>query len=170
MAVEAVYVVDSREQRPYRLEPSVVGALATGDYSVAGLEELVVVERKSLEDFVACCGRERSRFLRELERLRGYPHAAVVIEASWESLGEKTWRGTVSPETLKSSVCSWAARFCPLILAGSRRGGRSATKRFLDAVVRLRLRELDALTNPKKRPRRRRTKAPLPQRTTTIEW
>jgi ERCC4-type nuclease len=44
-----VIVIDSREQEPLsftRLR-SVVGTLTSGDYSVAGLEELFAVERKT---------------------------------------------------------------------------------------------------------------------------
>ena len=63
-------VVDSREQCPFpftheRYEAQVQpGTLTVGDYSLAGLEDKVAVERKSLPDLVACLGRERERFAR----------------------------------------------------------------------------------------------------------
>ena len=79
-----VILIDSREQAPYRFdgEASEVGTLPSGDYSIRGMEELVAIERKELSDFLACCGRERDRFKRELVRLRGYRCKAVVIEAT----------------------------------------------------------------------------------------
>jgi ERCC4-type nuclease len=52
-----IIIVDSREQTPLvfsRLE-SRPGTLLTGDYSVAGLEELISIERKSVPDLAACC-------------------------------------------------------------------------------------------------------------------
>jgi DNA excision repair protein ERCC-4 len=61
-------VVDSREQAPFLFEgygaEVAQGTLTAGDYSLAGLESLVAVERKSLSDLVACLGRERDRFER----------------------------------------------------------------------------------------------------------
>ena len=60
-------VVDSREQCPFPFAherygaKTKQGALTVGDYSLAGLEDKVAVERKSLPDLVACLGRERER-------------------------------------------------------------------------------------------------------------
>ena len=87
-------IIDTREQTPFNLEPMRVeaGTLAVGDYSVAGLESVVSIERKSLPDFVACCGRERDRFQRELDRLRGWPVSAVVLEFGWQALEQGNWR------------------------------------------------------------------------------
>ena len=70
---EITAVIDTREQLPYVLDPMPVttGTLHVGDYSVAGLERVIAVERKALSDFIACCGRERERFQRELN-VQGY--------------------------------------------------------------------------------------------------
>ena len=65
LAIEGITaVVDTREQRPLDLTPlkSVPGTLATGDYSVRGLEHVVAIERKSLDDLLGCIGRDRARF------------------------------------------------------------------------------------------------------------
>ena len=64
-------IVDTREQRPLDLSPLQVvrGTLATGDYSVVGLESVVAVERKSLDDLLGCIGTDRARFDREVQRL-----------------------------------------------------------------------------------------------------
>lgn len=56
-------------------------ALAAGDYSVAGLEGEVVLERKTLGDFVNTVIHDWLRFRKELTRLSGYSVAAVVVEA-----------------------------------------------------------------------------------------
>jgi hypothetical protein len=68
-------LIDSREQLPFTFEREKyagtvveVGTLCTGDYSLAGLTDKVVAERKPLSDLVACLGRERERFERELQR------------------------------------------------------------------------------------------------------
>ena len=71
MKIQPIVLIDRREQHAWRFEnlPSELGTLDTGDYSVRGLEHLVAVERKTLDDLLGCCGRERDRFKRELARL-----------------------------------------------------------------------------------------------------
>ena len=82
-------IIDRREQQPLELAPLRArrGTLTTGDYSLAGLEHIVAVERKSLADLVACCGGARARFEREVQRLLAYPARALVVESSWTQLG-----------------------------------------------------------------------------------
>ena len=68
-------MVDTREQEPliFQRLSSIQGALTAGDYSVAGMEDLFSIERKTVSDLVGCCmGANRERFERELHRLRGY--------------------------------------------------------------------------------------------------
>jgi hypothetical protein len=108
-------VVDSREQLPYEFTgmvgqgseslvvPTVVQGLASGDYSIAGMEDQVAVERKSLDDLYGSVTWGRDRFEREIERrnklagdgtsdmatacgLAPTGFAAVVIEATWPEI------------------------------------------------------------------------------------
>jgi hypothetical protein len=94
-------VVDSREQHPYTFAairadadagrrpvvvPIVSAGLPAGDYSIEGLENVVAVERKSLQDCFSTLGQGRARFVRELERLAQYEFAAVVVEAEWSEI------------------------------------------------------------------------------------
>ena len=72
-AAPVTVIIDTREQEPYGFNPRLVTpvrrALPAGDYSVAGLEQTVAVERKTLDDFVGTVMRARGRFYRELRRL-----------------------------------------------------------------------------------------------------
>jgi ERCC4-type nuclease len=54
-------IVNTREQLPLCLDPLRVqtGTLDTGDYSLAGCEHLVRIERKSLDDLLGCVGSQR---------------------------------------------------------------------------------------------------------------
>lgn len=126
-------IIDTREQLPLALKPfrTVVKTLPTGDYSVAGLEEVVAVERKSLPDLLGCIGQHRERFVRELQRLRAYRFAAVVVEASWDMLELGMWRSQVRPQAVIGSVLAWSGRYCPFILVGSRKGAEKAATGFL---------------------------------------
>lgn len=70
-------LIDTREQTPFefsRFRSWFAGierkALALGDYTVAGIENLCVVERKDLSDLVQSFTVDRSLFIRRL-RLTG---------------------------------------------------------------------------------------------------
>ena len=74
---QVVAIIDTREQAPLDLSPlrSEAGTLATGDYSVKGLVNVVAIERKSLTDLLGCIGQDRERFDREVIRLLAIPFA-----------------------------------------------------------------------------------------------
>lgn len=90
-------IVDTREQAPWRftgIDGLVVPlqtsrSLATGDYSIDGLEHLVTVERKSVGDFLGSITAERTRFEREMERAKLLDYAAVVVEGGWRDFDER---------------------------------------------------------------------------------
>ena len=88
-----VVLVDTREQNPFdfsRFEGWFAGiekrALKLGDYSVAGLEDHCVVERKDLADLVHSLTTERSVFVNRLRRMSAYPHRLLVVTASLSSI------------------------------------------------------------------------------------
>ena len=53
-AEDVTAICDSREQLPLDLAPlkTVRGTLTTGDYSILGMENIVSLERKSLDDLL----------------------------------------------------------------------------------------------------------------------
>ena len=140
---EIVAIVDSREQLPYDLAPmqQETGRLHVGDYSVKKMESVIAVERKSLQDFVACCGRERQRFQRELDALRGWPVSAVVVEASWETIESGQWRSKIKPESVMGSIASWIAQGHRIILGGDRKTSQRIVRSILFHAARHRWRQ-----------------------------
>ncbi len=147
-------VVDTREQAPYDFAGAscyagtVVeqGSLSTGDYSLKGLEHLCAVERKSLPDFVACLGRERDRFVKELERGRGMECFAVVVEGDFASLAHHDYRGQLDAHSACQSVASFVARLrVPVLFAGSRLGGQYAVWSILRQYLQGKRHELKAV-------------------------
>ncbi len=148
LPVEAVTaIIDSREQLPLDLAPlrTVRGTLATGDYSIKGLESVVAIERKSLADLLCCCGQDRERFEREIVRLLAYPVRAVVVEATWPQLESGDWRSQITPAAAVGSCLGWIAAGVPIVLAGDReRAGRYVAK-LLYIAARRRWREARAL-------------------------
>jgi len=129
-------VIDSREQAPFSFEGYPVevmtGTLTTGDYSVPGFADRVAVERKSLGDLLGCLTHDRERFTREMERLRGYESAAVVVEASFEALAAGNYRSRMNPDSAVQSVVSIIQAYrMPFFFAGDRRRAEAFVFDFL---------------------------------------
>lgn len=144
---QVVAIIDSREQRPADLAPlqTVAGSLTTGDYSLAGCEHLVAIERKSLPDLVQCVGRERERFDREIERMRGYECKALVVESDWPEIELGGWRGQVKSNQVVGSLLGWATMGIPLVMAGNHQRAGQFIGRILFCYARRRWRELRVL-------------------------
>ncbi len=136
-------IVDSREQLPLDLSPLKVeaGSLATGDYSVKGLEHVVAIERKSAEDMLACVGRERERFEREIQRLLAYPVRAIVVEADWQFFEAGDWRGNVTPAAAIGSLIGWITTGVPIVMADTHERAGKFVSRMLFTAAKRRYRE-----------------------------
>lgn len=146
---DLIALIDTREQCPLDLAPlrTERGTLATGDYSVRGLEDRIAIERKSLADLIGCVGAERERFERELQRLRAYETRAVVVEASWADLLAGGWRCQVAPAAAMGSVLGWVADGVPFLFVGSHDEAGRAVARLLFLAARKRWRQLLAFQN-----------------------
>jgi len=149
VALPHAIIVDTREQAPYTFAgiasdaaegggpydvQTTRGTLGSGDYSIAGLEEIVAVERKSKEDLYGTIGQGRDRFVRELERLSEFRFAAVVIEASWDEIVlDPPAHSRLHPKTVHRSIIAWQQRF-PRVhwwACGDRRFAEITTLRIL---------------------------------------
>jgi ERCC4-type nuclease len=140
-------IIDTREQHPLDLSPlrTAPGTLATGDYSIRGLEHIIAVERKSLPDLLCCVGQERERFDREVQRLLAYPVRALVVESGWLALERGEWRSQVTPAQALGSVLGWIAQGLPVVMCYDHpRAGRFVA-RLLTIAARRRWREARAL-------------------------
>lgn len=141
--------VDTREQAPLDLLiPCREVKLDTGDYSVVGLENLICIERKSLPDLVACCGRERERFERCIQRMRGYETRVLVVETSWGAIQLGQWqaqnnRSKMTPSHVKGSLYSWM-RHVSVVIAGDRYNASSIISGVLFSAARQNFRQLQA--------------------------
>lgn len=118
--IRPVVVIDTREQTPLpisRLE-SVRGSLYSGDYSIAGSEGSFAIERKSIPDLVACCvGHNRERFMRELNRLRGYQFARLLVVGTREGIENGEYRSKIAPRAVLSTLAMIEARYIPVVFA-----------------------------------------------------
>ncbi|HRT94004.1 MAG TPA: hypothetical protein P5532_06240 [Planctomycetota bacterium] len=125
-------VVDTRESLPLGFPGARRATLATGDYSILGMEARVAIERKTLSDLFTCVGRERGRFERELERLAAMQYAAVVIEATLADILHGAEFSRVHPMSAIGSVIAWSVKHrLPFFFAEDRRRCRSMVYHLL---------------------------------------
>lgn len=93
-------IEDTREQTPLSNWPEDIevirpeGGLETGDYSIVGWDKCFAIERKSITDLAGTMiggyegntQRPRKRFNNELERMRHFDCAAVIVTATPQEL------------------------------------------------------------------------------------
>jgi DNA excision repair protein ERCC-4 len=95
-------VIDTREQLPYSFPQeqfrTVIRTLQQGDYSLEGFEDRISIERKSLDDFVSSVILDR--FWNELERLRSYERALIVVEAGRPDVTARKYKSNVDPRAI----------------------------------------------------------------------
>ena len=136
--------MDTREQLPYEwngVECKRV-TLDAGDYSIVGMESLIAVERKSLDDYWGCMGKRRFRDC--LRRLAAVTHSCVVVEADSGIVLDDAYlhktadRGgiyrvsRITGRIAMSITREHLARFkVPIWFAGDRERGQRFTQKFL---------------------------------------
>jgi DNA excision repair protein ERCC-4 len=131
---------DSREQRPPQFSAAVsveIVTLVTGDYSLRGATEMVAIERKSKPDLVQCVGRERPRFIDQMERLAAYPIRALVVEATWDELAAGIYRSRINPRSVTGTLLALTVDLgIPVWLVGTPQNAAEAIERSLCRVWR----------------------------------
>ncbi len=145
--------VDSREQAPYSFTAKqyegatvIVGTLTTGDYSLAGFENNIAIERKSLDDLTGTLTQGRDRFQRECQRGKGLSYFGLVVEASLEEVRLHKYRSRMTPQSLLQTLCAYSVRYgLHVHWCGSREGGEYMTHSLLQKFLREQQRTFEAL-------------------------
>ncbi len=115
--------------------------LATGDYTIQGLETRIAVERKTLNDLYASTSPDghRPAFLQQCERLATFEYKLLIIEASLdEILTGHEQHSDYHPNAVLGTLEALAARWAihPWF-AGSRDVGEEITVGFLSKAYQL---------------------------------
>ena len=90
-------IKDTREQDGYTFESftgrytscagMVVQKLDTGDYSLEGLEDKLCIERKGrISELAINLGKDKARFMREIERMKEFPFKFLILEFSLDDV------------------------------------------------------------------------------------
>jgi len=129
-------LVDTREQEPYSFDARLVvverRALPAGDYSVAGLDGVVAVERKTLDDFVSTVIHSRPRFREELKKLTGYRAACVAVEGSLLDVLMHRYRGDAHPNAVLGSALAIILDYrIPVFFCSSRQAACQFVQAYL---------------------------------------
>ena len=115
-----VAIVDTREQNPLsfrrfkgwfaRIEHR---ALQLGDYSVSGMEDSCVVERKDLADLIQSFTTNRAVFISRLRRMAERPHSLLVVTASLTEIKSEYPYRAANPNRITQSLIAVLDRPAP---------------------------------------------------------
>ena len=136
-----VLIVDTREQIPFdfsRFESWFAGiqkkALPLGDYSIAGMEKLCVVERKGLPDLVRSLTSERHVFVRRLRAMARYPHRLLVITAAMSHVKSDEFHGGNPNRITQSLIAVLAGLQVPFLCTETHELGEELVASYLYQV------------------------------------
>ena len=111
-----VAIVDTREQNPLsfrrfrgwfsKIEHR---ALPLGDYSVKGMEDVCVVERKDLADLICSFTTNRAVFVNRLRRMAERPHGLLVVTSSLTEIKSEYPYRAASPNRITQSLLAVVA-------------------------------------------------------------
>jgi ERCC4-type nuclease len=106
-----VLVVDTREQIPLgfsHFKGWFAGierkALKLGDYSIAGMEDICVVERKDLSDLIHSCTTDRSVFINRLRRMAKFPHRLLLVTSTLSQIKSPYSHPGCNPNRITESL------------------------------------------------------------------
>jgi ERCC4-type nuclease len=134
-----VAIVDTREQNPLsfrrfkgwfaRIEHR---ALPLGDYSVMGMENSCVVERKDLADLIQSFTTNRSVFINRLRRMSRLPHSLLVVTAPLSEIKtEYPYRGANPNRITQSLIAVLAGLRLPFICTETHELGEEVVASYL---------------------------------------
>lgn len=115
-----IVLVDTREQRPFSFQrfPNWIAGervvtLKVADYGIEGMESLLALERKSLNDLIITLTQERARFFAMCEKMMSYRWRALIIEATYEDIKSPYSSGFTNahPNGISGTVDALEAKF-----------------------------------------------------------
>jgi ERCC4-type nuclease len=141
-APRGVALVDTREQKPFdfsRFTGWFGGiekrALALGDYSVAGLEDVCIVERKDLDDLIHSFTVERSLFVDRLRRMSFCPHRLLVVTTALSQIKSPYPHSGTNPNRIVQSLIALLAGFrVPFVTTENHELGEEVVASYLYQV------------------------------------
>lgn len=138
-------VRDDREKKPYSFDSVPVNftvstaRLETGDYTVAGFEDVFAIERKSIPDLIQSVTWGRKNFEAEIQRAQSFAEWAIIIEGvpsdvnKYIQKARRRYGAKVHPNQVHGTVNGWNKhKGANFIWAGSREEAEIMTYEKLD--------------------------------------
>lgn len=114
---------------------SIRQSLIWGDYSLAGFESSVAVERKELNDFVKCCQADWKRFKKELAALADYRFKCIAVEGSADDVFAHRYVSEAHPHSIMGRANSIHLDFgVPVFFWSNRQQARWMSENWLGMV------------------------------------
>ncbi len=132
-----VILIDTKEQKPWDLvgESQRVG-LKTGDYSVLGLQDRLVIERKSLTDLANTVVGDWLRFCKQLRRMASMDSAVIAVESSVDELLAYNYTSDVKPMSVLGRCSAITLDYgIPVLFLGSRESAQVWAGQYLALAV-----------------------------------
>jgi ERCC4-type nuclease len=134
-----IAIIDTREQNPLSFRrfkgwfKSVEHrALPLGDYSVVGMENSCVVERKDLADLIHSFTTNRAVFINRLRRMADRPHSLLVVTAPLSEIkSEYPYRAANPNRITQSLIAVLAGLRLPFICTESHELGEEIVASYL---------------------------------------
>ncbi len=116
-----IVLIDTREKSPFDFTrfPNWISdqkrqKLNVGDYSIEGMEKLLVIERKTLTDLITTLMQQRSRFFKMCQQMTKYRWRALIVEASYadiKSQYDEEYNTDAHPNAVSGTLDAIEARF-----------------------------------------------------------
>ncbi len=134
-----VAIIDTREQNPLSFRrfrkwfaEIEERALPLGDYSVSGMEDSCVVERKDLADLIQSFTTNRHVFINRLRRMSERPHSLLVVTASLSEIkSEYPYRASNPNRITQSLIAALAGLRVPFICTETHELGEEIVASYL---------------------------------------
>lgn len=155
--IQPAILVDSREQLPLDIQayPTEVVGLPVGDYGIRGFSDWTnpafIIERKSLSDLIGSLTSGRERYMREIEKMRQFQFAAIVIEATEWEVERWEYQSKTTPQSILQSLAAISVRTnVHVIWAMDRPGAVKHIERLVRQFVRGFEKQMKALRKAEK--------------------
>lgn len=108
--------VDTREQEPLHVQKYEIErvALPVGDYGVKGFSDwsnpAFIAERKSVDDLVGSLIQGRDRFMREIEKMRQFRFACLLIESERIDIISHAYKSKANPVSILATLDAISVR------------------------------------------------------------
>ncbi len=134
-----VAIIDTREQNPLSFRrfkgwfsKIKYRALPLGDYSVEGMEDSCIVERKDLADLLQSFTTNRPVFIKRLQRMSERPHSLLVVTAPLTEIkSEYPYRGPNPNRITQSLVAVLTGLRVPFICTDTHELGEEIVASYL---------------------------------------